>query len=422
VTPTRAIALGLGLVLAAGRAQAGLPTVAELAQQVDKLAPGLIALRRDLHMHPELSNREVRTGRVVAERLRAIGLEVREHVAGHGAVAVLRGGRPGPTVAVRADLDALPIDEPRGKPYASQTPGVKHACGHDVHTAVAIGVAELLWPLRAELAGEVRFLMQPAEESAPPGEKGGAPVMIAEGALRPKPAIILGLHVMPKIEVGKVALRPGPTLAAADRFLVTIQGKKTHGAYPQDGIDAVAVAAEAISALQTIRSRRVDTLDPMVLSIGRVQGGNRFNIIADEVELEGTVRTLDAGVRQKVHALMREILGGVTKAHGASYKMTIEEVAPLTSNDPAATERVRRSLERALGATQVGEVSRQLGAEDFGYYQHEIPGVYYFLGVANAKKGITAMIHTPAFDVDESAISVGVRAMAEAVLGELGLR
>jgi amidohydrolase len=415
-------ALLLGLAVPAAAAPPSPPSSVELAQRVEALLPQLVALRRDLHAHPELSNREARTGALIAARLRKLGLEVREHVAGHGVIATLHGARPGKTVAVRADLDALPIAEPPGKPYASQNPGVKHACGHDAHTAVAVGVAELLWPLRDRLAGEVRFLFQPAEESAPPGERGGSLVMIEQGALDPPPAAILGLHVLPTFEAGEVAVRPGPTMAVADRFVATIRGKKTHGAYPHDGIDAVAVAAEAITALQTIRSRRIDTLEPMVLTIGSVHGGNRFNIVADEVVLEGTLRTLDEGVRKRVLGLMREILAGVTAAHGARFELVTEELAPLTSNDLALTERVRASLARALGAAHVHPVERQMGAEDFGYYQRKVPGTFFFLGVGNKQQGISAMIHTPEFDLDERAIGVGVRAMSEAVLGELGLR
>jgi len=415
--------VALAVALPALAARAEVPSPAELARKIDALVPSLIELRRDLHAHPELSNREVRTGALIAARLRKLGLDVRDHVAGNGVVATIHGGRPGSTIAVRADLDALPIAEPPGKPYASQNPGVKHACGHDAHTAIAVGVAELLWPLREGLAGDVRFLFQPAEEGAPAGERGGAIVMIEAGALDgPKPAAILGLHVLPKYEVGEVAVRSGPTMAVADRFVATIRGKKTHGAYPQDGIDAVAVAAEAVTALQTIRSRRVDTLEPMVLSVGRIQGGNRYNIIADEVVLEGTIRTLDEPLRKRVHALMREILAGVTAAHGARFELAIEETAPLTVNDDALTRRVQASLERALGAAHVHSVDKQMGAEDFGYYQRKIPGTFFFLGVANQRKGITAMLHTPAFDLDEAAIGIGVRAMSEAVLGELHVR
>ncbi len=417
----RAAAALLALAALPARADE-LPPPAQLAERAAALLPRLVELRRDLHAHPELSNREVRTGRVLAERLRAIGLTVRDKVAGNGVVATLRGGRPGPVVAIRADIDALPIDEPPGAPYRSQTPGVKHACGHDVHAAIAIGVAELLWPLRARLPGEVRFLLQPAEEGPPPGERGGASLMIAEGALDPPPAAILGLHVMPTMDVGRAAIRAGGAMASADRFLATVRGKRAHGAAPHDGVDAVVVAAEAISALQTIRSRRVDPAEPVVVSIGRVQGGNRYNILADEVQLEGTVRALDEGLRRRVHALMREILGGVTAAHGARYDLSIEETAPLTTNEPALTGRVRRSLERALGAAAVAEMPAQMVSEDFGYYQRKVPGAYFFLGVRNAKRGITAMIHTPEFDADEAAIAVGVRAMAEAALGELGAR
>ena len=326
---------------------------------------------------------------MLAERLRALGLEVKDYVAGHGVVAVLKGGKPGPVVAVRADIDALPIEEPPGKAYRSQNSGAKHACGHDVHTAIAIGLAELLVPLRAQLPGTVKFLFQPAEEGPPSlGERGGAALMIAEGALdAPRPVALLGLHVWPLLEVGTVALRSGGTMAAADRFELTVQGKKTHGAAPHNGVDAVVVASELVTALQTIRSRRIDPAEPFVLSIGSIQGGNRFNIVADEVRLEGTIRALDESVRKRAHALMREIAGGITLAHGASFKLEIEEVAPLTINEDALTARVRRALELALGAAQVGEMPKQMVAEDFGYYQRKIRVPTSSSGWATRRRG-----------------------------------
>ncbi len=233
--------LALILALACGAsvtANAAVPTPEAIAAQARALAPRLVEIRRDLHMHPELSNREVRTGRLIAERLRKLGLEVREHVAGNGVVATLRGGRPGPTIAVRADIDALPIDEAGNAPYRSQNPGVKHACGHDVHTAVALGVAELLSTMKARLPGQVRFLFQPAEEGAPTGERGGAALMIEQGALDPPPAAILGLHVWPLLEVGQLGVRAGSTMASADKLSITILGEKSHGAVPQNGVDA----------------------------------------------------------------------------------------------------------------------------------------------------------------------------------------
>jgi amidohydrolase len=416
---------GLVAVAAAAAAMPGRARAevydARIVAAADALRDKLVAQRRDLHMHPELSNREERTAKVVADRLRALGLEVKTGIAHHGVVAVLKGGRPGPVVAVRADLDALPIQEVGNAPYKSQIPGVKHACGHDVHTTIELGVAEVLSGMRAELPGTVKFIFQPAEEGVPEGEEGGAPLMIKEGALDgPRPSAIFGLHVMSTVPVGAVSFNAGATMAAADRFVVTIHGKKVHGAYPHEGVDAVTVAAECVTALQTIRSRRTDTTEPLVISIGSIHGGNRFNIIADEVRLEGTVRTLSEELRRKIPQLMRQTLGGVTAAYGASYELKYYENAAITYNDPALTARTTPSLKRALGEANVLPRRAQMGAEDFSYYQRVIPGFYYFLGVGNPKKGITAMIHTPEFDVDEDALVVGVKAMTTVVRDALG--
>src|ERR1043165_8270276 len=285
----------------AGAADALSARAAEIARAAEALRPRLIETRRDFHQHPELSNREERTARVVAERLRALGLdEVRTNVAGHGVVALLKGSRPGPVVALRADLDALPINETLDVPYKSLVPGVKHACGHDAHTTIELGVAEILSKMRGQIHGAVKFLFQPAEEGPPAGEEGGASLMIKEGALdNPRPAVIFGLHTMPSIEAGQVAYHSGPAMASSDRILITIHGKKSHGAQPQMGVDAIVVAAECITALQTIHSRRIDPLEPLVLTIGTIKGGDRNNIIAGEVEMTGTMRTFNEEVRKR---------------------------------------------------------------------------------------------------------------------------
>jgi amidohydrolase len=393
-------------------------TVSEMAEAMRQQ---LVTQRRDFHMHPELSNREERTSRVVAERLRALGLdEVKTGVGRHGVVALLKGARPGPVVAVRADMDALPIQENIEVPYKSRNPGVKHACGPDVHTSVALGVAEVLTKMRNQISGTVKFIFQPAEEGPPPGEEGGAPLMIKEGALEnPRPQAIFGLHVMPNIEVGQVGYNSGAAMASADRFVITIRGKKVHGAYPHDGVDAVVVASECVTALQTIRSRRINTLDPLVISVGVIQGGNRFNIIADEVKLEGTVRTLSEDVRRNAQALMRETVAGITAAYGAKFDMEYIEGAAVTYNEPALVEETLPVMKRVLGEANLIAPKPQMGAEDFSYFQKVIPGFYYFLGVGNRAKGITAMIHTPEFDVDEESLVIGVKVMANVLLDYL---
>jgi len=392
-----------------------------IARAAEAMRERLIAQRRDFHANPELSNREERTARVVAERLRALGLEdVKTGVAKHGVTALLRGGLPGAVIAVRADMDALPIQETNDVPYKSKTANVKHACGHDVHTTIGLAVAEILAGMKAEIPGTIKFIFQPAEEGPPAGEEGGAKLMVKEGALaNPRPSAIFGLHVMPTVEVGKVSFNSGATMASSDKFIAHIRGKKVHGAYPHDGIDAITVAAEAITALQTIRSRRIDAIEPLVISVGIIEGGNRFNIIADDVRLEGTVRALDENVRQQAHKLMRETLAGITSAYGAKFELEFQENAALTFNDPALVEETLPVLRRVMGAENILARRPQMGAEDFAYFQKEIPGFYYFLGVGNKAKGITAMIHTPEFDVDEESLVIGTRVMANVLVDYL---
>ncbi len=386
---------------------------ARYRQDIADLTPTLIDLRRDLHRHPELSNREERTARLVAERLRALGLEVTTGIAHHGVIGVLRGGRPGKVIAIRADMDALPIEETRDTPYKSRHPGVMHACGHDVHTTVALGVAEVLAKYRADLPGVVKFIFQPAEEGPPRGEQGGAKMMLEEGAFdAPTPEAIFGLHCLPMLEVGSIGYCETSAMASADRFLITIRGKKVHGAYPHEGVDAIVTAAAVIEQLQTIRSRRIDTQTPLVLSIGSIHGGNRFNILADEVRMEGTVRTLDPEVHARIEPLMRQILKGVTESHGAGYELDYERIVPVTVNNPQLVAQMLPTIRRIVGDANVLAVRPQMGAEDFAYFANRVPAFFYFLGVGNKAKGITAMLHTPDFDVDEQCLPIGVAVMA----------
>jgi amidohydrolase len=393
----------------------------EIARAAEGLRPALIAQRRDFHMHPELSNREERTARVVAEKLRALGLdEIKTGVGKYGVVAVLKGAQPGPVVAVRADMDALPIEETIDAPYKSRNAGVKHACGHDVHMTVQLGVAEVLSKMRNRLRGAVKFIFQPAEEGPPAGERGGAKLMIAEGALEhPRPAAIFGLHTMPNIEVGQIGYNSGPAMASSDRFYITLRGKKVHGAYPHDGVDTIVVAAECITALQSIRSRRINTQEPLVITIGSIHGGNRWNIVADEVKLEGAMRTLNEEVRAKAIEMMKQTLAGVTSAYGASYELQFGENNAVTYNDPKLVAATLPTIRRIVGEANLSEPKPQMGAEDFSAYQKIIPGFFYFLGVGNKAKGITAMIHTPEYDVDEECLVIGVKVMANVLLDYL---
>lgn len=387
------------------------PPAAAIAEAAAALQPSLVAIRRDLHMNPELSNQEQRTSRVVAERLRALGLEVK---AGYGVVGLLRGGLPGPTVALRADLDALPIQEVGEAPYRSKVAGVMHACGHDVHTAIGLGTAAVLAGMRGRLKGTVKFIFQPAEEDWPDGKPAGALRMIQEGALEnPRPAAIFALHTFPR-PVGEVSYEPrGRVAASLDDFVVTVRGKLAHGAAePQKGVDGILVAAECVLALQTIHSRKMDPMQQMSLAIGTIQGGRATNILADEVKLTGTLRTLDPGQREGAKAQMRQVLAGVTAAHGAGFDLAFTASFPMVLNDRRLAEASVASLQRAVGAAKVKLDLPELGSEDFAFFQEAIPGFYFNLGVHNPEKGIQGAHHTASFDVDEACLEVGVRAMA----------
>jgi amidohydrolase len=387
---------------------------ARIAAASEALAPKLAEMRRDLHEHPELSNQEERTSRIVAERLTALGLEVKTGVAGHGVVALLRGARPGPVVAVRADMDALPIQEAGDVPYKSQVPGVMHACGHDVHTTIGLGTATVLAGLRDRLPGTVKFIFQPSEEAWPDGTPAGAAKMIQEGVLEnPRPLAIFGLHVGSS-EAGNVAYVPsGDVMAALDDFTITIHGKMAHGGMePHKGVDAIVVASECATALQTIRSRRIEPMRAMVLTLGTIHGGTRRNIIADTVKIEGTLRTLDPAVRETAIRAMREILSGVTAAHGATFDLDFSTSLPSVHNDRALAEASIPSLRRAVGENHLLVDEPELGSEDFAFYQQVVPGFFFTLGVRNKAKGITAGVHTPEFDVDEACLQVGVRTMS----------
>jgi amidohydrolase len=393
----------------------------KIAEAAEALRPILVQTRRDFHMHPELSNQEERTARVVAEKLRALGFdEIRTNVAGHGVVALLKGAQPGAVVAVRADMDALPINETMDVPYKSLVPGVKHACGHDAHTAIALGVAELLSKMHREIHGSVKFLFQPAEE-APPGDKPlGAALMIQEGTLEnPRPSAIFGLHTTTEIDAGKIGYRAGAAQASSDSFVITIHGKMAHAADPHNGIDTIVVAAECVTALQTIKSRRVDAFEPVILTIGTIHGGNRPNIMPDEVKMEGTVRTFNETVRQQVEQMMRETLGGVTAAYGAKFDLEYRHGTMVVFNDPKLVAASLPSIRRAVGETNVIEAPKRMGAEDFSFYEQVVPGFFLRLGSGNKAKGIVAEAHTPEFDIDEDCLVTGVKVMSNLVLDYL---
>jgi len=355
---------------------------------------------------------------LVADHLRSLGIEVQTGVAHTGVVGVLVGGRPGPVVAVRADMDALPVTEDTPYPFKStvrttylgQEVGVSHACGHDIHTAVQLGVASVLAEMRDEIPGTVKFIFQPAEEGAPPGEEGGASLMIAEGVLEdPRPSAIFGLHTG-AMRVGIVGLAIGPAYAAVDHFYITISGKQAHGAYPHMSVDPVVMAAQAVTAIQTIRSRNLPPLEPSVITIGMIHGGERFNIIPAEVRMEGTVRTYSEFVRSSVEDRMGEILDGVTLAGGGSFELRYDRGSPATINDPELAEMMLPTLRRVLGDLNVENQEPATAGEDFAFFANEVPGFYFSLGMI--KPGTTSGgHHTPTFQADDSSIPVGMRAM-----------
>ena len=399
---------------------------------VDEMFPRLVETRRDIHANPELSNEEVRTAALVAARLRELGFEdIRTGVAKHGVVALLKGARPGRVAAVRADMDALPIKELRSVPYRSRNPGVMHACGHDVHTAVALGVAELLSRHKEHVRGSVKFIFQPAEEAMPATFKGdwGAKLMVAEGAMdNPRPDAIFGLHASTSVSpagvlddqtrylsAGQIAYSIGPDSANSDRFHLVVRGKMAHGSSPHKGVDAIAIAAEVIQALQLIRSRHTSTRQPLVITIGTIQGGQRENILAEEVRMGGTVRTYDAGFRDKVIAMMERAVKGVTDAHGATCELDYRKGYPSIINDEKLVRATLPVFQRLLGQENVIEAVPGMGGEDFSYFAEMVPGFYFRLGVANEAKGIIGNGHTPEFDADEESLKTGVLAMAAAV-------
>ncbi len=414
-----------------GTGYAGAQTASELPAEVDaaveRSAPEMVEIRHRIHANPELGNREEETAAVVAEHLRSLGLEVETGVAHTGVVALLRGGRPGPVVAVRADMDALPVTERSGLAFAStkrteylgQEVGVAHACGHDVHTSVLLGTASVLAAVADELPGTVKLIFQPAEEGPPPGEQGGAQLMMQEGVLAdPAPEAIFALHAFPDLSVGQVGYIEGPAMAAVDHFLIDLEGQQSHGAYPELSVDPVVMAAQAIQALQTIRSRSLPGLAPGVVTVGIVEGGERFNIIPESVHLEGTVRTFSAEDRELVRTRMEEILDGVTRAAGGSYELEYRSNAPATVNDPELSQKMRPALERAVGADRVIDVEPTMAGEDFAYFAQEVPGFYFRLGVEDPDHP-SGGLHTPTFRASDDAVEVGIRAMTSVVLHAL---
>ncbi len=418
------------LTIAAAAARAGAaqaPADAAVRAAVDRHAPAITEIRHRIHQHPELGNREVQTAALVAGHLRALGLEVRTGIAHTGVVAVLRGGRPGPVVAVRADMDALPVTEQNDLPwrstaratYLGREVGVMHACGHDIHVAVQLGVASVLAGMRDRLPGTVLFIFQPAEEGPPPGERGGAALMLEEGVFRdPQPSAVFGLHAKAEMDVGTIGYAAGPFMAGASSWSATVRGRQAHGAMPHLSVDPIVMASEIVLALQTIRARTLSPFTPSVVTVGIIRGGERGNIIPGEVQLAGTVRYYDPAVRDTIARRMREIMDGVTRAHGGSFDLQVESGLPVTVNHRALTARAVPTLERVLGRDNVRVIEPWSASEDFSHFANAVPGFFYNLGTQ--RPGTTSGgHHTPTFLADDAAIPVGMRAMATLVLDYL---
>ncbi|MCY7315026.1 MAG: amidohydrolase [Rubrivivax sp.] len=404
-------------------------TASSIAQAIDAAATALqarvITWRHDIHQHPELGNREFRTAALVAEHLRGLGLDdVRTGVAHTGVVAVLRGALPGPVVALRADMDALPVVEEVDVPYASkargqwngQDVGVMHACGHDCHVAILMGVAQVLASLRGQLRGSVKFIFQPAEELPPDGEDGGAKMMIAEGALQaPTPRAIFGLHVTSRLPTGFIGYRPGPTMASSDTLRITVLGRQTHGAVPWAGVDPIVTAAQVLLGLQTVVSRGIDlTEEPAVVTVGTIHGGVRENIIPDRVEMRGTIRTFNEQMRDDIHERVTTLAEAVSRGSRAGCQVCIDRKYPVTVNDPALTEAMLPTLQRSAGTDHVMLVPKVTGSEDFSFFQRVVPGLFIFLGVTppGTDPKLAPPNHSPRFAADDAGLLLGVRTMA----------
>ncbi len=393
----------------------------ELDMHAAAFESDVIDWRRDIHANPELSNREFRTAALVADHLRSLGMEVRTEVAHTGVIGFLEGGKPGPVVALRADMDALPVTEMVDLPFASKVRttyngmevGVMHACGHDNHVAILMGVASVMAAMKDDLPGSVKFIFQPAEEGAPAGEEGGADLMLREGAFEnPRPEVVFGLHVWPN-RVGEISYLPGPFMASSDAMHIKVTGRQTHGAVPWGGVDPIVVASQIVLGLQTIASRQLDvTATPSIITIGTFHGGVRSNIIPDEVELSGTIRTFLPEVRQDIERRIRHTVEHIAASAGATAEVQINYGYPVTVNDPELTMQMLPSLERV--SDSVKQTAKITGAEDFSYFANEVPGLFIFLGVAppDADLATVPRNHSPYFFADEAALLTGVRALA----------
>ena len=402
----------------------------ELKSANKSVSEKVIKWRRHLHQYPELSNREFETAKYVAKHLRSLGLEVQTGVAHTGVVAKLKGGKKGPLIALRADMDALPVKEQVDLPFAStqtteykgNTVGVMHACGHDNHVAILMAAAESLVKIKEELAGDILFVFQPAEEGAPDGEEGGAELMLKEGLFKEKPEAVFGLHVTSSLNTGQIGFREGPLMASADKFTITVKGRQTHGSRPWNGVDPIVASSQIIMATQTIASRQVDvTKAPSVVSFGAINGGVRNNIIPDEVEMVGTIRTFDQEMRADIKKRLAKTAEMVAESGGAEAHVHIDHGYPVTVNDVELTKKMTPTLAGVVGKENLITTPLITGAEDFSYYALETPGMFFFLGVTpKGQDAVTAPSnHSPHFFADEKALQLGVNAMTQLVVDYL---
>ena len=414
---TAALILSAAASPAVAQVKAADPLAAEIETRMTAVMPKVVAWRRDIHEHPELSNQETRTAALVEKHLRALGLEVQPNVGKTGVIGILRGGKPGPVVALRADMDALPVTELVDLPFKSkvrtmyngQEVGVMHACGHDNHVAIMMGTAEVLAGMKERIPGTVKFIFQPAEEGL-----GGAEAMIADGALQnPRPSAIFGLHVWPSA-LGSLSTRAGGFMAAADNLDIVVKGRQTHGSQPWSGVDPIVIAAQIVMGLQTVASRQIDvTSAPAVITIGMIQGGNRGNIIPDSVVMIGTIRTFDPEMRKEIHLRVKRTVEDIATSGGATARVNVSTGGLITQNDASLLEKMTPTLQRTAGDGGFKIVNPVTGSEDFPAFTKDIPGLFYFLGVA--PKGMDQKSqpanHSPLFFADEAALPTGVRAM-----------
>jgi amidohydrolase len=402
----------------------------ELKSANKSVSEKVVKWRRHLHQNPELSNREFETAKYVAKHLRSLGLEVQTGVAHTGVVAKLKGGKKGPLIALRADMDALPVKEQVDLPFAStqtteykgNTVGVMHACGHDNHVAILMAAAESLVKIKDQLAGDILFVFQPAEEGAPDGEEGGAELMLKEGLFKEKPEAVFGLHVTSSLNTGQIGFREGPLMASADKFTITVKGRQTHGSRPWNGVDPIVASSQIIMATQTIASRQVDvTKAPSVVSFGAINGGVRNNIIPDQVEMVGTIRTFDQEMRADIKKRLAKTAEMVAESGGAEAHVHIDHGYPVTVNDVELTKKMTPTLAGVVGKENLITTPLITGAEDFSYYALETPGMFFFLGVTpKGQDAVTAPSnHSPHFFADEKALQLGVNAMTQLVVDYL---